>query len=337
MGNIKISLLFLFAVFLYGCTVNSAIHAEDPIQKENRFYEETGGFSLILPHGWEVGESQRSKFKVLADSSRDKIVLGIMFLDLYTGNSVSEMLDGYINDVIKPEAGSTLLARREFISDSNLKGEKIITIVEVKEQRSRQIIYCLPGSQIKKIFAMCTILGGVTDDSFDNIFDSILKTFEWTPITVNDTQVENRFYEPRGGFSVVLLKGWHVTENPGIEYKIITKFGNEEMRPFLMFAIAKYAGVLDNYVDMLLKNISTTFKEDIVILNRSEFYLHNGTRGIKTLTKFNDSGQQLRQILYTFPGPGNKIINITCIVEEIAGDKFDKDFDSLVKTFEWTN
>lgn len=71
-----------------------------------------------------------------------------------------------------------LIKRQEFVTYKNMRGEKSIVNLSDDGEFYRQTIYFFPGRNNNKITVLC-VNHNDEGDKYDEVFDKIMKTFEW--------------------------------------------------------------------------------------------------------------------------------------------------------------
>jgi len=147
------------------------------INKEKYFIEETGKF-LIIPNGsWKEKIFEGAKYKAILMGNDDAFI--DFEIKVYY-DKISVFVDILIEEIEKVfSEGFELIQRSNFVTSKNIKGERIILkLIDNKGDCYRQIIYCLPGSNHKIIAVLC-LVSEETDNSYNDIFDKTMETFEW--------------------------------------------------------------------------------------------------------------------------------------------------------------
>jgi hypothetical protein len=172
----KISCLVFFAVafVFFSCATKS-----NSTPEEGRYFEKSGGFSILIPESWQVAEMPSLKYKVIIGQTENDFTPNITFADEAFGGDLNFYVDASIEQ-FKKLLGENIeiMGRSDFVTIKNLKGVKLVTNSIQYDRHMRQIIYFFPGKG-KKIVASCTVLAEA-GETFDELFDKTMKTFEWT-------------------------------------------------------------------------------------------------------------------------------------------------------------
>ena len=167
-------LFFTVVLSFFSCATNKNLAHE-----EGRFYEESGGFSIILPESWQAVEMPGLKYKVLAGQTENNFTQNITFVDEAFDGDLNFYVDAVIGQLEKLlRENFELIQRSDFVTLKNVNGKKLITNTFQFFVHGRQIIYCFPGNG-KKILITCTVPAEF-GESCDAFFDGIVETFEWT-------------------------------------------------------------------------------------------------------------------------------------------------------------
>jgi len=171
-------LCYLFFIAAFGFLTNAATN-NDSTREEGRYYEESGGYSIIPPESWQVFEMPGLKYKVFIESTIGNSKANINFADEAFDGDLNFYVDAVIMQ-LKNLLGENIeiTERSDFVTLKNLKGIKLITNTFQFGIHARQILYCFPGNG-KKLLAGCTVLAEA-GESYDELFDKTMKTFEWT-------------------------------------------------------------------------------------------------------------------------------------------------------------
>ena len=173
--KIRSLVVFLIvALVFFGCATTGKMAKEE----KGRFYERTGGFSIMIPDAWEVQEIPGLKYKALVGPADNDFTPNINFVDETFDGST----DVYVSAVITQlknlfDENIEILQRDSFVTSKNLSGEKVVFNTVQYGLQFRQILYCFPGNGIK-IIATCTA-AGKSGEAFAEMFDRTLATFEW--------------------------------------------------------------------------------------------------------------------------------------------------------------
>ena len=174
MRKIKSLAMFLIvALGFLGCATTDKAAQEE----KERFYERTGGFSILIPDAWEISDAPGLKYKMLRGPKDNDSTPNINFVD-----DVSDgQLNPYVDNVIAQlknlfNENIEILRRDDFVTSKDLKGERVV-FNTVQGRQFRQILYCFPGNGVKMI-ATCTVTVE-SGEAFDELFDRKMATFEW--------------------------------------------------------------------------------------------------------------------------------------------------------------
>ena len=170
------NMVLFFAAFLifFSCATNRNL-----VREEGRFYEKSGGFSILLPEAWQVGEMPGLKYKVLIGQTENDFTQNIAFVDEAFGGDLTFYVNAAIGQLENLLGENFELTKRDdFVTLKNVKGEKLVTNTFQYNRHIRQIIYCFPGKGIKMLVT-CSV-SAESGETYDDFFDRIMETFEWT-------------------------------------------------------------------------------------------------------------------------------------------------------------
>jgi len=124
--------------------------------REQRFVEETGGFSLIIPRSWEIVDMPISDFKMIRVPNENGVAPSIGFyIDTFNG-PLDLRVDHLIRNWSIHAETFMVIQRSDFVTLSNLRGKRIIAISTVQGLQGRQVIYILPGENNTSLLVICT-------------------------------------------------------------------------------------------------------------------------------------------------------------------------------------
>jgi hypothetical protein len=174
MKKINYLVFFVIAFGFLGCATNS-----NSTPEEGRLYEKSGGFSILIPESWQVAEMPGLKYKVLIGQRENNFTPNITLADEAFGGDLNFYVDASIEQLKKLFGENIEIKERsDFVTIKNLKGKKLVINSVQFDKHIRQIMYFLPGNG-KKIVASCTVLAEA-GETYDELFDKTMKTFEWT-------------------------------------------------------------------------------------------------------------------------------------------------------------
>jgi len=299
-----------------------------------RFFEENGDFSFIPPKEWQATEVSGFKYKVFIGQERNDITPNIGFTTENFKGSLNEFVTlviEYFNNEL--DKNFKLLQRDDFVTLKNLKGERIIINIILNGQYLRQYYYFFKEKD-KIIQAICTVLEK-DSDTYDEIFNKSMKTFELIEHKIKDNIVnkEKYFIEESGKFLIIPNGSWKEKEFTGAKYKAIILGNNVAL---INFEIVVYNDKLSVFVNILLEKLKNKYNEGFELIKRSDFVTSKNVKGERIILKLIDNnGDCYRQIIYCLPGNNNKIVSVLCVVSEETNNSYDDIFDKTMETFEW--
>jgi len=178
--TIFVILPFIFIFNFIGCATNNLVQNENFVHGEQRFFEETGGFSITIPRMWHITNMPSSRYRVIRGPSENGFAppLIVFSIDTFDG-SLDLMTDTVIAYLILLAENFRLIYRSEFETLNNLNGERMIITYTVHGQEVRQVIYSFLGIENNmSIMISCTVVAEA-GELFDERFDRMAKTFEW--------------------------------------------------------------------------------------------------------------------------------------------------------------
>jgi hypothetical protein len=182
-------LILLFIFNFLGCASNAVINNntstaninnKNTVQEKRLFFEEPWSFSVIPPELWQELKVPGLKYKVIRGQMKNDFAPTILFSIITFRGELSVYVD-YILEELSNVLGEdfVLIQRSDFSTQKKLEGEKIIANVFQDGLHVRQNIYFFSRKDNMKIYAVCGVLAE-TGDTYDEMFDKTMKTFEWT-------------------------------------------------------------------------------------------------------------------------------------------------------------
>jgi len=341
------SLLFIFVFSFLGCATttdnrgqeNNFPHTDlshiNLPQGEQRFVEENGGFSLMIPWDWYITDFPGQRYRVIRGPVENGIMPFIGFSIESFDGALAVMIDLLLEEWITiHQENFELIYRGNFITLNGLEGEKLVVTILMYGQHHRQIIYCLPGRGDTTILLLCNIPVKV-GNAFDETFERIARTFEWLPLP-STLREGNRHVEEAGGFSIIIPDVWEVVEMPTSEYKVLIRRESDSI-VVVFFTIVPTELPLSDLIDMTLDEWDRRYGANFLKLSRSGFVTLENLYGEKLVSHIIQGEQQLRQISHFLPGENNKVMLVTSGVTIEAGSAFDEKLDRIMETFEWVS
>jgi hypothetical protein len=327
---IKYLTLLVISFNLLSCVTNT--YKEDN-SVSPRFFEEKGGFSYIPPKGWRATEISGFEYKVFMEQENKNAGPNIGFATGNYNGSLNEfvtlLIESFNN---KLGENFKLLQRDNFVTLKNLNGERIIINIIIDGQCLRQYYYFFKEKE-NITQAVCSVLEKY-GNTYDEIFNKTMKTFEWIDHKTKDIVInkEKYFIEESGKFLIIPYGLWREIIFKGEKYKTII-LGDVAA---VNFEIITYYDKLSVFIDLLIEKIKKVYGEGFEFIQRSDFVTSKNVKGERIILKLIDNeGAHYRQIIYCLPGNNKKIISILCVVSEETGDSYDDIFDKTMKTFEW--
>jgi hypothetical protein len=142
--------------------------------EKGRFYEEEGGYSIVIPENWEAVKISDLKYHLIREISAVDFTPNINFtiegyditMDEYT-DAVIEQLKNILGDDF------TVLQQVNFPTLNKLIGKKLI----ITNNYIRHTYYFFQGSSNIFITSVCTSLENNSED-YDILFNKIMETFK---------------------------------------------------------------------------------------------------------------------------------------------------------------
>jgi hypothetical protein len=325
----SISCLIFIIIFFSFLSCYTNLYKENNVDNKNeqtRFFEDVGGFSIIPPSEWQVTKFPGLEYKGFIGQRNNDVTPNIAFtIEIFDGplNNFVDLVIEYANNEL--DVDFKLLQRNSFVTIKQLKGEKIITNITLQGRNLRQYYYFFSGNNNKLFQAICTV-SAESSNTYDEMFDKSIKTFEWKEYIPG-----KYFIEESGKFLLIPNGSWQEIKFPGSKYKTII-IGNKAA--YISFDILELNGELNLLVDLLLKQFEND--EGFELIQRDNFVTSKNVKGQKILFKLNDNkGHYFRQIIYYLPRNTDEIITVLCVVYGNTDYFYDAIFDKIMETFEW--
>jgi len=143
-----------------------------------------------------------------------------------------------------------------------------------------------------------------------------------------------RHVDQTGGFSCVAPADWTVREFPGLKYQVVVGPAQDGFAPNLNIIDEEFTGTLDAYVDANLKAVKDAFVK-FKLVKKAEKFMTNGKLEARRFTiESEQSERMVRQTFYLFRRDERMYV-VTASALADGGDKFDKEFERCLKTFQF--
>ena len=306
--------------------------------EQRRFFNSSRQFSVLPLGPWKAIEIPGLEIEGI---KIEYLGINIGF-DVFIDTNLSKRVDKFL-EKLNVETGKnyTILHRGDFITLSNIKGEKVTVNITLAGYDLRQIIYFFPGKYNKIVQAVgsLAIAEGKNKEkmnTFEESVDEIMRSFEWNDNTENSLPDDGtHFIEESGGFSFIpYTQSWRYTK--GSKYKTL-KFekqeNNDEAR--VIFFMNTFRGRLNVFSDAFLKQYIDGYGEKFKVLERNVFIPITSGIGEKIICLFNDNGVYYRLTFYFFPGTNYRICTALCYALVEDDDFYIDVFDRTMETFKW--
>lgn len=131
-----------------------------------RYYEPEGGFSYIIPDGWEIFEIPGLKYLGLTESNpKGLFPSNVVFADERYDGSLEDYVDLALTNVQQIYPDMEILSIDKVDTDSGISG---ISVVATNEVNSLQIVQVLFMFDIGEKILVMTYTSGIDEDT-DNI------------------------------------------------------------------------------------------------------------------------------------------------------------------------
>jgi hypothetical protein len=144
----------------------------------NEIYSEPlAGFNYEVPKGWTLAEIPGMKYKIALGTRLEGFSPNINVIDEAFNGSVEDYANASLKQIEALFENFKKLDKSIFITNSGLKGIKLVTEATQQKKYLRQTFYFFKGKAGKMFVITCSVLakqGGL----FSGIFDKSIKTFE---------------------------------------------------------------------------------------------------------------------------------------------------------------
>ena len=346
MDRKNIWILRIFMLIIIFINYTSIIYSNDMSSQntidilinENRFFDENGSFSYLIPIGWYSTNIPGTNYSSIIGPSNGNTTPVVMFsIDSFVG-TVNELVDRLIDGLINMHGNNfELLQRIVFLTQEGLIGEKFITTTTVSGHQIRQVNYCFIGNNNLSLVISCVVNNEVTS-YFDIIFDKIAETFIWEEANnlLDKANLINRFTEESIGFQFVPPDPWQEYNFDNLNYKGILV----EQRNFINFDLVNFDNNLlsfvNNYIEILILRFQTIEDSNILIVDRSILETKNNLIFERIITDIIRVRQNtLRQVVYFIPREDNMLLLIFCSINADSSLNYLDRLDDAIMTFEW--
>ena len=138
--------------------------------------ETDGGFSYAAPSGWKISEFPGLKFKIAFGKPIDGFSPNINVVDEnYNSNLINYVIENEKN-MKKIFQNYKHIGKKEFQTNSGLKGIKLVIEADQQGKSLRQTFYFFTRNDGKKLVVTCSV-PLEQGEKYNHIFDSSMKTF----------------------------------------------------------------------------------------------------------------------------------------------------------------
>ncbi len=139
--------------------------------------EPSGGFKYMIPEGWATAEFPGFKFKISRGIPSSGFTPNIAVVDEAFDGSVEDYVTACLGPMEKDAQGFKLLEKKPFVTNSGIKGIKLIFDSKWDGKQLMQTQYYFKGIKGKMLVITCSVLPE-DGPKFADIFDTAMKTFQ---------------------------------------------------------------------------------------------------------------------------------------------------------------
>lgn len=238
----------------------------------DRYYEEEGGFSYIVPENWELEEHEEREHLYLtknhqSGTASSTIVFSVDTfsgsLDLFSNSSLTALTE-------YPEVVE-LLYKEEKITENGLPYVEFAAIANpiYVDNYLMQFIFDMG---LKKL----TIFYVSDSRNLDEELPELIGLINSLEFEAQVYLSENRIMDEAGGFSYILPQNWLVIEVPDVEYMVATRLDNLNQTVAAMeVSVNESTRDLDFYLESAIVPYKLT-KEYFEIIEKGHFETDQG-------------------------------------------------------------
>jgi hypothetical protein len=159
-----------------GTACRQAALADQP-EEGRRLTEAAGGFSFVVPPGWEIREFQGLKYKIAVGKPASGFTPNINVQDESFNGSLEEYAQASLASLRRVLKEFRLRKQDDFKTAGGLEGKRLILESEQGGKSLRQTVYLFARGNTKFVIT-CSVLaeGG---EKLDPVFEASMKTFRF--------------------------------------------------------------------------------------------------------------------------------------------------------------
>lgn len=316
--------------------------------KTSRHVEPDGGFSYVIPEGWELEDIPNAEFKSLVNPGEEgsaKPTVAFFTLDdpapidQAFRRKYRTLLPNRLREFYGGTQSARLVRDSLFTTDAGYDAAKFIMEGAVANQRAQITAYIVDveGRKIAALYARPRGSSAENDEQVEAMINT-LGPADAEPAADEEEEApeDGRHYEPLGDFSYNLPPGWSLKSPQELnvsdtEFSILIGPISQNFAPNLIFLEETMSGKLSDYVSSLTRQLRSSGRR--VSSEPREGKTDDGLTYVRFTTTSTDGGQQVQQAFYVFPGQRRVVVGIYTRLAQRSQAALDSEIEAVMQSF----
>ncbi|GIV83040.1 MAG: hypothetical protein KatS3mg052_0047 [Candidatus Roseilinea sp.] len=324
------------------------LEVEEEQSQPSRHSEPDGGFSYVIPEGWELEDIPNAEFKSLVNTGEEgsfKPTVAFFTLDdpapidQAFRRKYRSLLPNRLREFYGDARGARLIRDSLFTTDTGYDAAQFVMEGTVDNQRA-QITAYIVDIEGRKIAALYARPRGSSPDSDEQI-EAMINTLglaEAGPATDDEAETleDGRHYEPLGNFSYNLPPEWRLKSPQELnvsdtEFSVLIGPVSQNFAPNILFLEEAMPGKLSDYVSSLTRQLRSSGHR--ISSEPQERKTDDGLTYVRFTTTSTDDGQQIQQVFYVFPEQKRVVVGIYTRLAQRSQASLDGEVEAVMQSF----
>lgn len=327
------------------------LEVDEEQSKPSRHSEPDGGFSYVIPEGWELEDTPGAEFKSLVNpGEEDSVKPTVAFFTLDDPAPIDQafrrkyrtLLPNRLREFYN-RAGSVRFIRDSlFTTDTGYNAAKFVMEGTVYNQRAQITAYIvdIEGRKIVALYARPRGSSPDNDEQIEAMINTLgtLDLAEAEPASNDEAETleDGRHYEPLGNFSYNLLPKWSLKSPQELnvsdtEFSVLIGPLSQNFAPNVLFLEEAMPSKLSDYVSSLTRQLRSSGRR--VSSEPQERKTDDGLTYVRLITTRTDDGQQIQQVFYVFPEQKRVIVGIYTRLAQRSQASLDGEVEAMMQSF----
>lgn len=327
------------------------LEVDEEQTKTSRHSEPDGGFSYVIPEGWELEDIPNAEFKSLVNPGEEgsaKPTVAFFTLDdpapidQAFRRKYRTLLPNRLREFYGGTQSVRLVRDSLFTTDAGYDAAKFILEGAVANQRAQITAYIVDveGRKIAALYARPRGSSAENDEQIEAMINTLGPADAEPAADAEDTEEEatedGRHYEPLGDFSYNLPQGWSLKSPQELnvsdtEFSILIGPVSQNFAPNLIFLEETMSGKLSDYVSSLTRQLRSSGRR--VSSEPQERKTDDSLTYVRFTTTSTDGGQQVQQAFYVFPGQKRVVVGIYTRLAQRSQASLDSEIEAVMQSF----